>query len=92
MVSNRLLATAVFLAFLHSAISFGHVPGPCSDVCSGNTLEEAVVCLDKDYTDSADGKSFHDCVACELGSTAVDTATNQTDVEWGLCTSMQKWS
>jgi hypothetical protein len=88
MNSARLFGTTVLLAFLQSAYAFGHVPGsPCTEVCSGNpqdTLANDVVCLDADYVNSTSGKPFYDCITCELNSTAVDRATNQSDVEWGL--------
>lgn len=89
MKSARLLSTSLLLlAFLQSAYAFGHVPGsPCADLCSGNpqnTLANDVVCLDNDFFDSADGEAIHKCIACQLNSTAVDTAANQSDVEWAL--------
>jgi hypothetical protein len=63
------------------------VPGsPCEAVCSdAGTLEDDVVCLDASYQSLASGRGFQKCVACQLNSTAVDTASNETDVEFGLC-------
>lgn len=88
-MTARLLTTTLLLGFLQTVFGFGHVPNsPCSSVCSGNpqnTLENDVVCLDHDYFNTTDGEAYRKCVACELGSTAVDTANNQSDVEWALC-------
>lgn len=90
MTARRLVTATFLLTCLQAVLSFQHVPNsPCTDVCSGNpqnTLEKDVVCFDTDYTDNKDGEALRNCVACELNSTAVDTANNQSDVEWALCT------
>lgn len=89
MTARRLVTTILLLTFLQSVLGFGHVPNsPCADLCSGNpqnTLQNNVVCLDGDYFNTTDGQAFRKCVACELNSTAADTANNQSDVAWGLC-------
>jgi hypothetical protein len=89
MTVRPVVTTILLLSCLRAVLGFGHVANSqCADLCSGNphdTLHNDVVCLDNDYFNSADGKAFRKCVACELNSTAVDTANNQTDVEWGLC-------
>lgn len=89
MTARRLVTATFLLTFLRAVLGFGHVPNsPCTDVCSGNpqnTLKNDVVCLDEDYINNPDGQALRNCVACELNSTAVDTANNQSDVDWGLC-------
>lgn len=89
MTAHRLVTTFLLLALLQAVHGFGHVPNsPCSSLCSGNpqnTLKNDVVCLDEDFYNSTDGNAFRHCMACELNSTAVDTANNQSDVDWGLC-------
>lgn len=90
-MTARRLVTAILLLlnFQQAVLGFEHVPNsPCADLCSGNpqnTLVNDVVCLDGDYFNTPDGQAFRKCVACELNSTAVDTAINQSDVDWGLC-------
>lgn len=82
---TRLLTTTLLVFHV---LAFDHVPdSPCSDVCSGksqNTLDNAVVCLDRDYFNTTEGIAFRSCTACELNSTAVDAAKNQSDVDWAL--------
>lgn len=81
----------VLLSRVAKITAFQTVPGsPCAEVCAGShagTLAQDVVCLDNLYDTSVNGSNFKECVACELNSTAVDTARNESDVEWGLCTS-----
>ena len=58
---------------------------PCDSVCAdAGTLEDDVVCLDASYQSLDSGRAFQKCVACQLNSTAVDPANNDTDVGWGL--------
>ena len=58
---------------------------PCDSVCANaGTLEDDVVCLDANYQSLDSGRAFQKCVACQLNSTAVDTANQETDVQWGL--------
>ncbi|KAJ9605112.1 hypothetical protein H2200_010502 [Cladophialophora chaetospira] len=73
-------------AFLRVTYALQSVPGsPCDSVCAdAGTLEEDVVCLDANYQSLDNGRAFQKCVACQLNSTAVDTASNETDVGWGL--------
>ncbi|OAP62231.1 hypothetical protein AYL99_04434 [Fonsecaea erecta] len=58
---------------------------PCQSVCANaGSLEQDVLCLDADYQALPSGRAFQTCVACQLNSTAVDTANNETDVAWAL--------
>lgn len=59
---------------------------PCASICSdAGNLEDDIVCLDANYQSLRQGRAFQNCVGCQLNSTAVDTANNETDVEWALC-------
>lgn len=73
-------------AFLRVTYALRSVSGsPCDSVCAdAGTLEDDVVCLDANYQSLDSGRAFQKCVACQLNSTAVDTANNETDVGWGL--------
>lgn len=82
-----LLLSCTFLVRPNLAL---HVtPGSnCLATCSqasSNTLEADVVCTDAEYSSTANGTRFQSCVQCELGSTAVDAQTGETDVGWGVC-------
>jgi hypothetical protein len=82
--------TSLLLCLLTALLRVTHalqsVPGsPCEDVCSAaGNLADDVVCLDASYQSLAPARAFQNCVACQLNSTAVDTANNYTDVAWGL--------
>ena len=82
--SFSLLCLLTILLRVTSALQ--SVPGsPCESVCSdAGTLQDDVVCLDANYQSLAPGRAFQKCVACQLNSTAVDTANNDTDVGYGL--------
>ena len=90
---DRPATAAVYVAFcllivlLRVTSALQSVPdSPCESVCAdAGTLEDDVVCLDADYQSLEQGQAFRKCVSCQLNSTAVDTAKNETDVEWGLC-------
>ncbi|KAF3387103.1 hypothetical protein F1880_000817 [Penicillium rolfsii] len=59
---------------------------PCASICnkvSTNTTASEIVCLDNHFDDSK-GKTFEDCVTCQLQSTYVDRLSGETDVNWGL--------
>jgi hypothetical protein len=76
----------VLLYLLHLTDAFRYVPGsPCQSSCEVVNLDQDAVCLDDSYRDTENGTRIEDCVGCLLNSTAVDTANNATDVEWGLC-------
>ena len=66
-----------------------YVPGsPCASLCStdkAGSINEDAVCLDREYKDTTGGQNIEKCVGCLLNSTAIDTAANETDVQWGLC-------
>jgi hypothetical protein len=80
------LIAILLLSFLHIAAAYQYVEGsPCANLCNEGTLIDDAVCLDAQYADTANGTRLESCVGCLLNSTAVDTANNQTDVEWGLC-------
>lgn len=59
----------------------------CADLC-GNELSstsgQEITCEDAAYASSTYGATFQACLACELSSTYVDAATNQSDLQWGL--------
>ncbi|KIX96111.1 uncharacterized protein Z520_08366 [Fonsecaea multimorphosa CBS 102226] len=83
-IVGLLLLTASLLPRVTSALQ--SVAGsPCESVCANaGSLEQDVLCLDADYQSLPSGRAFQNCVACQLNSTAVDTAKNETDVEWAL--------
>lgn len=63
---------------------------PCASICnqvSTNTTASEIVCLDNNYDDTK-GKTFEECVSCQLKSTYVDRLSGETDVNWGLCESI----
>jgi hypothetical protein len=84
----------ILLAILTSipiSSAFQTVPGSdCADRCADGNIDEDAVCLDAQYRTSEGGRRVESCTSCLLNSTAVDTASNTTDVEWGLCTTI--WS
>lgn len=66
---------------------------PCTDVCgtTTNTTSDEVACLDADFNSTigtAVGKNFKSCVSCLLSSPYQNTTIGETDVNWGLCTSL----
>ena len=90
------LRTAALVLLLFSAIgtySLEVTPNsPCKSKCasgaSSGTTENDIVCLDSDFTSTATGAQFQQCVECELGSKAADPKTGTTDVMWALCKSI----
>lgn len=61
---------------------------PCVDVCnrqSNSTTGSEIACLDDEFKNTAKGSKFQQCVECQLRSNYSDSASGQTDVEWGLC-------
>jgi hypothetical protein len=71
--------------------AFEHVPNsPCASTCADGTLTKDAVCLDAQYKSTQGGRNLQTCVGCLLNSTAVDTAKNETDVEYGLRKTSQK--
>ena len=76
----------LLLALFHLAAALEYVQGSkCADACDVGNIAEDAVCLDAEYKSEAGGQRVERCVGCLLNSTAVDTETNTTDVEWGLC-------
>ncbi|KAK1142862.1 hypothetical protein N8T08_007296 [Aspergillus melleus] len=60
---------------------------PCVDVCnrqSNSTTGSEIACLDDEFKNTAKGSNFQQCVECQLRSNYSDSASGQTDVEWGL--------
>lgn len=59
---------------------------PCQTLC-GNVLDattkDDVVCKESDYSVSAAGSVYQQCVSCEL--TSDYSTASQTDVQWLLC-------
>lgn len=83
----RSLGLIAALYFFRLAAAYQYVENsPCANQCDEGTLIDDAVCLDAEYSDTANGTRLQTCVGCLLNSTAVDSANNQTDVEWGLCT------
>ena len=83
---NLFALIAIIIPF---ATGLESVPGsPCAPICDADSegdLKDDVVCLDGQYSSTQRGKNFKQCVACQLNSTAVDTANNVTDVDWAFC-------
>ncbi|OJI98168.1 hypothetical protein ASPVEDRAFT_79829 [Aspergillus versicolor CBS 583.65] len=78
-------AALLLLAQLSSGLRT--TPGsPCESSCSpsNDTLGSEIVCLDHEYSTTAKGRKFKDCVGCQLESTFFDDVSKQSDVEWGL--------
>lgn len=86
------LAICLLTIVLRPASALPTVPGSsCESVCTNaGDLVEDVVCLDADYQNLENGRAYQKCVSCQLNSTAVDTGKNETDVEFGLCTSHEE--
>lgn len=61
--------------------------GPCASLCgnTSDTTSDEIVCSDTDYQGTAAGQTAQACISCQLNSTAVDTATNTSDLQWALC-------
>ncbi|RMD40465.1 hypothetical protein DV735_g4651, partial [Chaetothyriales sp. CBS 134920] len=73
------------LASVHLSRAFQYVPGSgCQPVCSTGSLDADAVCLDAEFNSTAGGRRVRACVGCLLNSTAIDSATNETDVQFGL--------
>lgn len=88
---TSLWATAFVLLGQWTPLGVGlrTTPGsPCTDTCtqrSTNTTGADIVCLDRQFSDTSAGSNFQQCVECQLRSSFTDSATGQSDVEWGLC-------
>jgi hypothetical protein len=64
---------------------------PCGVQCGndlGGTSGNDIVCPDSSYTSTLAGQTFSSCITCQLSSKYVDPITKQTDLQWGLCTSI----
>ncbi|CAG7964774.1 unnamed protein product [Penicillium nalgiovense] len=59
---------------------------PCADVCgtTTNTTSSEITCLDHSYNQTSVGKSFKNCISCQLDSEFHDQNTGESDVNWGL--------
>lgn len=80
------LILLLLLSTFPLATAFQIVPGSgCEAQCREGHVDEDAVCLDAEYRSDPGGRRIETCVSCLLNSTAVDTANNVTDVEWGLC-------
>lgn len=74
----------------------------CTAVCSQNvdttnTTSGDITCFDEDYNGTDVGRTFRDCVSCEMKSRSFDQSSAQTDLGWALCRLVQsymtvKWS
>lgn len=92
--SSRMLAFVLAAILLNSPapVVFGLIttPGsPCTDVCgkTTNTTSSEVACADQSYNQTSVGRTFRDCVSCQLDSKFNDENTGESDVNWGLCMS-----
>lgn len=78
---------ALALSTLTKALLVDQSSPQCADLC-GNALSSTsgseMTCDDRDYATSTGGATFKACVGCELSSTYFDSATGQTDLQWGL--------
>ncbi|CAG8909416.1 unnamed protein product [Penicillium egyptiacum] len=89
--SSRMLAFFLAVILLNSPapVVFGlkTTPGsPCTDVCgtTTNTTSSEITCLDHSYNQTSVGKSFKNCISCQLDSDFNDLNTGESDVNWGL--------
>ncbi|KAJ6125165.1 hypothetical protein N7471_012482 [Penicillium samsonianum] len=89
--SSRMLAFALAVILLNSPapVVFGlkTTPGsPCTDVCgtTANTTSSEIACLDHSYNETSVGKSFKNCISCQLDSEFNDANTGESDVNWAL--------
>jgi len=84
-----ILTAILSISFSSPASALQTAPGsPCADKCTQNELSYAnnTVCLDEAYK-TGGGQQLRECTTCLLNSTVVDTASNISDVYWGLCKS-----
>lgn len=59
----------------------------CADLCGNNlasTSGSEITCSDSDYSSSTYGAAFKACLACEMGSTYYDPATQISDLHWAI--------
>lgn len=86
-----LLLLSCLAAGLPSATALHVVPGSnCTAVCSQNvdatnTSSGDITCYDEDYNGTDVGRTFRDCVSCEMKSRSIDQYSGQTDLGWALC-------
>ncbi|MCJ1375390.1 hypothetical protein MMC20_006625 [Loxospora ochrophaea] len=88
-VLRQLLSLSLLLQLFLAVSALQVLPNSnCSSVCSPQstpaTTGDDILCYDGDFNTTAKGKAFQDCLSCELQSTEVDSATNQTNVGWAL--------
>lgn len=90
--SSAILSFIILIGTFPCGLSLHVVQGSnCTALCSdenlsSNTTSDDITCQDKGYEDTVVGRTFKDCVTCELGSKSFDPGTEQTDVGWALCT------
>ncbi|KAI2734824.1 hypothetical protein DTO013E5_4650 [Penicillium roqueforti] len=90
-LSSKMLAFVLAIILVNSPalVVFGlkTTPGsPCTDVCgtTTNTTSSEIACLDQSYNQTSVGKSFKNCISCQLDSEFNDAETGESDVNWGL--------
>lgn len=90
--SSRMLALFLAVILLNSPtpVVFGLKTtqgSPCADVCgtTANTTSSEIACLDHSFNQTSVGKSFKNCISCQLDSDFHDQNTGESDVNWGLC-------
>ncbi|KAI2733978.1 hypothetical protein DTO012A8_10091 [Penicillium roqueforti] len=90
-LSSKMLAFVLAIVLVNSPalVVFGlkTTPGsPCTDVCgtTTNTTSSEIACLDQSYNQTSVGKSFKNCISCQLDSEFNDAETGESDVNWGL--------
>lgn len=85
------VSTVLFFltAFTWSSVALQSLPNsPCAIQCGndlGSTTGADIVCNNGDFSGTPAGQTFQSCVTCQLGSTYVDPATKQSDLQWALC-------
>lgn len=90
-VLSSTLFLSLFLNLILPVLSLHVVLGSnCTAVCTDDffnstTTVTEVTCHDDDYSTTALGQRFEDCISCELQSQTFDHGTNQTDLGWALC-------
>lgn len=92
-----LLLLSCLVAGLPLTTALHVVPGTnCTAVCSPtvdatNTTSGDITCYDEDYNGTDVGRTFRDCVSCEMKSPSIDQTSVQTDLGWALCRLLQPY-
>ncbi|KAI4111607.1 MAG: hypothetical protein LQ339_000478 [Xanthoria mediterranea] len=81
-----IILCCISLLLLSSASALRVVPGSsCTAACTkANITYGDITCYDQAYSSTVAGRSFKECVTCELDTITLDHNTNQTDLGWAL--------